>query len=202
MKKKHLSLLLLFLPWVVSSLVSFFGGYLGDGTNEASLNSLLISVVCGLVGVLVVSVYLAAKLATGALHRIVVSLLLIAGTCTCTFILPAPARVCVWGQALRLRHEIPMQLLQSTAVDIKRKRDKRILRTIGPEGRPSLEGDTFVDKSELPDALRDRIEYVKFNSQFLCFTVNRRVGILYPLVPVYQRKDLYRIADDLYLSVP
>ncbi len=203
MRRQHLSVFLILLPWAVCFLVAFLAGWLEDGTNATSMFGLLISGLVTLVGPFVVSLYLMAKLAKGVLHRILALFLLMAAAYACTMVLPAPARVSVWGEAYRLRRELPMKLVQSTAVDIKQKRDKGIFRTTDPKGQHPMESDTFVDESELPAELRPRFEYVKFNPQFLCSSLNRRVGILYPLVPLadFQTKQVYRISGDLYLSM-
>jgi hypothetical protein len=203
MKKRYLSLFLMFLPWAATCVVAFFGGYVEDGTNGASRVGLLISVFCGVFTSFAVSLYLAVKLAKTVLRRIVMFCLLMVAVSAGAIVLPAPARACVWGQVIRLRRELPMELLRSTAASMKRKRDMGILRTTGPEERLWIEGDTFVDKSELPAELQHKIEYVTLGPQFLRFAVNRRVDILYPLVPlpVFQLNDFYRIADNLYLSM-
>lgn len=202
MKKRLLNLLLVVLPWAACFLVAFFSGWLEDGTNEASTYGLVTAVICTLAGPFLVSLYLTAKLVKGALRRILTFCVLTVVAYSGILILPAPARVSLWGQACRLRHGFPTGELRSAAEEIKRKWYKKTLRTTtAPNDLSTMEGDTFVDESELPSNLRGRIKFVRVDYQFVQFQLNERVAILYFSNGPSDSKYLFSLSNGLYLSM-
>lgn len=202
MIRRNAIIILVGMPALGIFVNEYIGGWFADG--RPPIYELAITGVCLLIVPWIIAWLIAAQATSGLWRRLLAFSLSAAFAYGLIWLFPSPGRSRLLGQASRLRHEMSLDELLSSAVRIREKeKDKTLRTTIPPKEYASAYENmhiVFVDLSELPQNLQSTFDFVAIYPRYICFGIKgRHAAILITLEGFRPTKEELRLAEGMFL---